>query len=225
MFSLEQVMIVLEMIGVIAFSISGAMVAIKKRMDIFGVIFLGVMTALGGGITRDILLGSLPPAMFTNYRCIVASVVTSLIVFIVAYITREYYFKHADTIETINNVFDAIGLGVFSVMGIQIAQATGYGYNKFLLVCLGMITGVGGGLIRDVIVGRTPVIFAKHIYAVASIIGCIAYLVCMSMRLDEAWVVTVCIVVIFLIRMLSTHFKWNLPKIPIEKLKLDVKDK
>ena len=214
MLEIEQILSILEIVGVIAFSISGAMVAIDKKLDIFGVIFLSIMTALGGGVTRDILIGKLPPQMFSNYRCIVASVITAMLVFIVGYLTREYYKAHVKVIEMINNIFDAIGLGVFSVSGIQIAVNTGFGYNKFLLVFLGMITGVGGGLIRDIIVGRTPVIFTKHIYAIASIVGGIFYLICCGAGMTD-WIATmVSIVLIFVIRMLSTYFKWDLPKIP-----------
>ncbi len=213
-FDMQQVLYVLEILGVIAFSISGAMVAIDKKLDVFGVIFVGIMTSLGGGVTRDILIGKLPPQMFENYRCIAVSVGTSIVVFILGYLTRDYYKKHVRVIETINNVFDAIGLGVFSISGIQIAVNTGFSYNKFLLVFLGMITGVGGGLIRDIIVGRTPVIFSKHIYAVAAILGGIGYLICRSMGIAEGIAAMGGIIAIFVIRMLSTYFKWNLPRIP-----------
>ncbi len=213
---MHQVLSILEMIGVVAFSISGAMVAIDKKLDLFGVIFVSVMTSLGGGVTRDILIGKLPPQMFENYKCIAISVTTSILVFIVVYVTREYYRKNVKTIETINNVFDAIGLGVFSIFGIQIAINTGFGYNKFLLVFLGMITGVGGGLIRDIIVGRTPMIFSKYIYAVAAILGGISYLICQALGTSEGISTMAGILVIFVIRMLSTYYKWNLPKIPLK---------
>lgn len=212
-FDMQHVLDMLEILGVIAFSISGAMVAIDKKLDLFGVIFVGIMTSLGGGVTRDILIGKLPPQMFENYRCIAVSVGTSILVFIVGYLIRDYR-KHVRVIEMINNVFDAIGLGVFSVSGIQIAINTGFSYNKFLLVFLGMITGVGGGLIRDIIVGRTPVIFSKHIYAVAAILGGISYLICRSVGITEGIAAMEGIITIFVIRMLSTYFKWNLPKIP-----------
>lgn len=213
MSELEHILAVLEIAGVVAFSISGAMVAIEKKLDLFGVLFLGVITSLGGGIIRDILLGSLPPVMFGNYRCITVSVLTSGCVFLIAYLTRDYYFKHTQLIESINNTIDAVGLGVFSVSGVRLAMATGFGYNNFLLICIGMITGVGGGLIRDVVVARTPVIFAKHIYAIASIIGCICYLLCMKFGMDERFSTIIGIISIFTIRMLSTIFKWNLPQI------------
>ncbi len=213
---MHQILSILEMIGVVAFSISGAMVAIDNRLDLFGVIFVSVMTSLGGGVTRDILIGKLPPQMFENYTCITISVAISLIVFIVVYVTRAYYKKHVKIIETINNVFDALGLGVFSIFGIQVAINTGFGYNKFLLVFLGMITGVGGGLIRDIIVGRTPVIFSKYIYAVAAILGGIMYLICCFMKISEGISTMAGIFVIFVIRMLSTYYKWNLPKIPLQ---------
>lgn len=210
---LEFVLFWLEIIGVLAFAISGAMVAVEEKLDYFGVVFLGVITALGGGVLRDTLLGNLPPANFNNYRCIIISVIAATAVFIIAYVTREYYFSHAQLISQINNSIDAVGLGVFTVSGIQIARASTFGYNMFLLVFMGMITGVGGGLLRDIIVGRKPLIFSKHIYAVASIGGGAFYLLCIYFKWGESLSIIVSIIFIFVIRMLSARYKWDLPKI------------
>ncbi|SHK17151.1 trimeric intracellular cation channel family protein [Hespellia stercorisuis] len=210
---MEKLFNIMELLGIIAFTISGAMVGIEKKMDLFGVMFLGITTAFGGGIIRDIMLGNLPPAMFESHRNIEIAAGTALLVFIIGYLTREYYSRHLDMIETINNVFDAVGLGIFTTTGIQIAINTGYGYNKFLLVCLGMITGVGGGLLRDIIAARTPVIFAKHIYAVASIVGGMSYLWFLDIDFQQSSAMTLSILVTFIIRILSTVKKWNLPRI------------
>ncbi|MDD3402364.1 MAG: trimeric intracellular cation channel family protein [Hespellia sp.] len=210
---LELVLFWLEIIGVLAFSISGAMAAIEEKLDYFGVIFLGTITALGGGVLRDTLLGNLPPANFNNYHCIIISVVAATAVFLIAYITRDYYFSHMHLIEQINNCIDAVGLGVFTISGIQVAIETKFGYNVFLLVFMGMITGVGGGLLRDIIVGRKPLIFSKHIYALASIAGGVFYLICIYAGVKENLSLIISIVIIFAIRMLSAHFKWNLPRI------------
>lgn len=217
MSEIEGVLYWLEILGVLAFAISGAMVAIEEKLDLFGVIFLGIITALGGGVIRDTLLGNLPPANFYNYHCIVISLVTATVVFIAAYVTRDYYFSHTLLIGKINNCVDAIGLGVFTVSGIQIARQAGFSHNVFLLVFMGMITGAGGGLLRDMIVGRKPLIFSKHIYAVATIVGGIFYLISLKVGAGESVSLVVSIVLIFVIRMLSAHFEWNLPKVQIDE--------
>lgn len=204
---------ILNTIGIIAFSISGAMVAIDEELDLFGVIFLGIITSMGGGITRDILLGQLPPQMFNSPFNIVTSTITSFLVFVIAYITRDYYRKHAIEIDRLNNIFDAAGLGVFTIAGTQIAISSGFENNRILSVCLGVITGVGGGLIRDIIVNRKPIIFARHIYAVASIAGACTYLFALHHAGSDTISTLLGIIVIFIIRMLAATFKWNLPRI------------
>ena len=132
----ELVLFIFEMVGTVAFAISGAMIAIKKRVDIFGVIVLSSMTALGGGIVRDILIGHLPPTMFSDYRYVLAAVVTSVVVFVVAYIFRDLYRRSESTVDAVNNIFDALGLGIFTVMGAKVAIGSGFTVNGILVVCL-----------------------------------------------------------------------------------------
>lgn len=202
----------IEKAGIIAFSISGAMIAVEEAVDLFGVLFLGLITALGGGTLRDTLLGTVPSANFFDYQGIVLSLFTSLIVFIIAYTKRKYYYSHTDQIERLNNVVDSVGLGFFAVCGVQVTLEAGYSANVFLLAFMGMLTGVGGGLLRDVIVKRVPLIFSKHIYAVAAILGSICYIVLISKMNETAAVVFSVLLVVF-IRMLSTQKKLNLPKV------------
>lgn len=158
----ELILFIFELVGTVAFAVSGAMVAIKKKVDIFGVIVLSVMTALGGGIVRDILIGCLPPRMFSDYRYVLAAVVTSVIVFVAAFIFREPYRKSEKTVDAINNIFDALGLGVFTVMGANVAIESGFTVNGILVVCLAVVTGVGGGLIRDVMLMEIPFVLKKE---------------------------------------------------------------
>ena len=152
----EIILLILEIIGTIAFAISGAFVAIKKDLDVFGVIFVGCITAVGGGITRDVLIGATPPAIFSNGYILLTAAVTSLVVFIIAYIARRRFENIREKIERINNIFDAIGLSAFSVMGTEIAFVNGLASNALLSILLGMLTGVGGGMIRDVLTSSTP---------------------------------------------------------------------
>lgn len=215
---MQNILSVLEMMGVIAFSISGAMAAIEENLDIFGVVFLGVITSFGGGIIRDVLLGNLPPLMFQNYHCVMVSVLVAFIVFFFAYLVKDYYSKSICMMERINNLIDAIGLGIFSITGVQIASGAEGKYNWVLLICIGITTGVGGGLVRDIILARTPIIFTKHIYAIASGIGCIVFLMAMKLSVSEPFAIAISITTIFVIRILASIFRWDLPKVSIKKL-------
>ncbi|MEE1246146.1 MAG: trimeric intracellular cation channel family protein [Acutalibacteraceae bacterium] len=209
----EIILFVFEMVGTVAFAISGAMIAIKKRVDIFGVIVLSSMTALGGGIVRDILIGHLPPTMFSDYRYVLAAVVTSVVVFVVAYIFRDLYRRSESTVDAVNNIFDALGLGIFTVMGAKVAIESGFTVNGILVVCLAVITGVGGGIIRDIMLKEIPFVLKKRIYAVASILGGTAYHLMYVNNVNIRIATVVAVLIVFTVRILATMFKLDLPKI------------
>ncbi|MGN0549249.1 MAG: trimeric intracellular cation channel family protein [Acutalibacteraceae bacterium] len=209
----ELVLFVFEMVGTVAFAISGAMIAIKKRVDIFGVIVLSSMTALGGGIVRDILIGHLPPTMFSDYRYVLAAVVTSAVVFVVAYIFRDLYRRSESTVDAVNNIFDALGLGIFTVMGAKVAIESGFTVNGILVVCLAVITGVGGGIIRDIMLKEIPFVLKKRIYAVASILGGTAYHLMYVNNVNIRVATIAAVLIVFTVRILATVFKLDLPKI------------
>lgn len=209
----ELVLFIFEMVGTVAFAISGAMIAIKKRVDIFGVIVLSSMTALGGGIVRDILIGHLPPTMFSDYRYVLAAVVTSVVVFVVAYIFRDLYRRSESTVDAVNNIFDALGLGIFTVMGAKVAIESGFTVNGILVVCLAVITGVGGGIIRDIMLKEIPFVLKKRIYAVASILGGTAYHLMYVNNVNIRIATVVAVLIVFTVRILATVFKLDLPKI------------
>lgn len=209
----ELVLFIFEMVGTVAFAISGAMIAIKKRVDIFGVIVLSSMTALGGGIVRDILIGHLPPTMFSDYRYVLAAVVTSVVVFVVAYIFRDLYRRSESTVDAVNNIFDALGLGIFTVMGAKVAIGSGFTVNGILVVCLAVITGVGGGIIRDIMLKEIPFVLKKRIYAVASILGGTAYHLMYVNNVNIRIATVIAVLIVFTVRILATVFKLDLPKI------------
>lgn len=209
----ELVLFIFEMVGTVAFAISGAMIAIKKRVDIFGVIVLSSMTALGGGIVRDILIGHLPPTMFSDYRYVLAAVVTSVVVFVVAYIFRDLYRRSESTVDAVNNIFDALGLGIFTVMGAKVAIGSGFTVNGILVVCLAVITGVGGGIIRDIMLKEIPFVLKKRIYAVASILGGTAYHLMYVNNVNIRIATVVAVLIVFTVRILATVFKLDLPKV------------
>ena len=211
---MEKLMFVLELIGAAAFAVSGAMAAIKNRADIFGVIFLAVTTALGGGVIRDVLLGQLPPKMFVSYWYLLAAVLASLIVFFDAYIRKEKYFANKDKLSEINNIFDAVGLGVFTVSGMNTAM--GVSDNVILILTLGVITGVGGGMLRDMMTNTMPKVLRKRVYAVASLIGGALYYVLYLIGVNDILSAVIGMVTIFVLRVLATVYKWNLPSVKFD---------
>ncbi len=201
----------IEVIGTIAFASSGAMVAIKKQLDLLGVIVLGVTTAVGGGMLRDIIIGNVPPALFKDPIYVLLAFITVMLLFIIVRLYQKILDgRSIETYEKVMNIFDAIGLGAFTVVGIDTAVLSGYGDYHFLIIFLGVITGVGGGILRDIMAGQTPYVLRKHIYACASIAGAILYawlLNCIDGNI--AMLIGACSVV--LIRLLATHFCWDLP--------------
>lgn len=208
---------IFEMIGTVAFAVSGAMVAIKKKVDVFGVLVLASVTALGGGLTRDVIIGSFPPRMFSDYRYVLAAIIVALIVFVIAYIFRREYFKRERIVDNINNIFDAIGLGIFTVTGAKVAIESGYIKNGILVVCLAVLTGVGGGLIRDVMLGEIPFILKKRIYAIASILGGTTYHLLYMNGVHFRVATVIAVVLVFVIRILATVFKIDLPRVKLDE--------
>ena len=128
----EILFIGLEFIGTVSFAISGAVAALEKRMDVFGVVFLGITTALAGGILRDVIIGKVPPSAFAESRYMVVAGITAALVFLIAFLAKDYYKNNVDAVNAVNNVFDAAGLGVFTITGAKVAIYTGYPENGFL---------------------------------------------------------------------------------------------
>ncbi len=200
-----------DILGVVAFALSGAMTALKYKLDLFGIIVLSVTTALGGGMIRDLLIGRIPPMMFRDSRYVIIAVVTAAVMFLFVRYSGKYYHALEPRIEALANVFDAVGLGAFTVVGMQAGIEVGYGDNGFLLVFLSLLTGIGGGILRDLFVQRMPGVLHKHVYATAVLIGALFYLVLYRLHVTDLIITPVTIVLVFTIRMLATHFRWNLP--------------
>lgn len=211
------ILFLLEIIGTMAFSTSGALVAIKSRFDIFGVIVIGCVTSVGGGITRDILIGNVPPTIFSRWYIIMIAILTAIVVFLIAYRKRKKFKETQGKIEHINNIFDAIGLAAFTVMGTELAFTNGISSNGFLSVTSGVLTGVGGGLLRDIFTETPPYIFTKHIYAVAAIMGATLYYFTRLYVNNTLLPSIISIIFIIIIRILATKYRWDLPKINIEE--------
>lgn len=167
---MDTLIFVLELIGTLAFAASGAMTGVRKNMDIFGVAILGLTTAVGGGVIRDLILGSTPPRTFQDPIYAGLAVATAIAVFIVA--RRGWFEGRHQFYDLAMLVMDSLGLGAFTVTGVGAALEAGQD-GAFLLIFVGVVTGVGGGVLRDVLAGDTPYIFVKHVYACASLLGAI----------------------------------------------------
>lgn len=209
----QLITFIMEIIGTIAFAASGAMVGAERKMDIFGVSVLGVVTAVGGGLIRDIVLGIIPPNMFQHPVYTIVAMVTSCIVFLGLYIHKGFFDGNAHELyNRILLVMDSVGLGIFTVVGVNTGIKAGYMDHTFLLVFLGTITGVGGGLLRDMMAGVPPYIFVRHIYACASIVGAIACVYIYRSLGGVAAMIGASLIVV-LIRYLAAHYHWNLPRL------------
>ncbi len=209
----DLIIYIFEMIGTVAFASSGALVGIRKNMDIFGVNVLGITTAVGGGCIRDIILGITPPKMFQNFSYVGASILISCILFTIFYLNQELLSsRFLETYERVMISLDAIGLGVFTVMGIRTAIEASFENNIFLLIFVGAVTGIGGGMLRDVMAGMSPFVFVKHVYAIASILGAVCYII-LRLYIRDTISLFLGAAVVIIIRLLAAHFRWNLPRI------------
>jgi len=203
------VVTILEMIGTIAFAASGALVGIHKKMDVLGVLILGVVTAVGGGLFRDLVLGATPPGMFLVPRYTLAAALTAGRLFFPG--VRSWIEKNNHLFEKALLYMDSVGLGVFTVVGIEKAVTLGFGDNAFLCIFVGVLTGVGGGLIRDIMADEMPGIFVKKFYATASIAGA---LICVTgwPAAGPAISMAVGAIMACTLNLGANYLNWNLPK-------------
>ena len=204
--------IALEMIGTVAFACSGAMIAIQKKLDLLGILVLGITTAVGGGAIRDLIIGVHPPMMFVKPIYVMVSTISILILFMIIKVNHSSpRFLESTLYENILNLMDAIGLGVFTVVGVNSVINSSMNDMLFLKLFLGVITGVGGGVLRDIMAMETPGILRKHVYACASIAGAVCYIV-LYKQLNSGYAMVISIILVVLIRVLAKHYEWNLPK-------------
>ena len=195
-------LLVLELIGTFVFGLNGALTAMEaQRLDLVGVTVLGTMTALGGGIVRDILIGATPPATFRDWRYLAVALASA----VVAFFGRRFLRRVARSI----NLFDAAGLSLFCVTGTVVAYAHGLG--PFQSAILGTITGVGGGTIRDITIRRVPTVLTSGLYAIPALVGAAITAVALNFHSYNTGVALAAAIVCFIIRLLGLHFNLNAP--------------
>lgn len=201
------------MVGTLAFAVSGAFVGVHGRMDVFGVIVLSLATACGGGLLRDLVVGVHPPLMFTNPMFAVLATATAILTFVVLYrhvrMSRGGLHVYARTFFW----FDTLGLAAFTVDGVNVGIANGYDANVILLVFLGLLTGAGGGTIRDVLARRVPDVLIKDVYATASILGGLVMAVMSKYGCNPRLSMVCGFAAVVLMRLCATKFRWNLPRV------------
>ncbi|MBQ7874944.1 MAG: trimeric intracellular cation channel family protein [Oscillospiraceae bacterium] len=205
----ENLLLIFELMGTVAFAVSGAITGLSKKMDIFGVATLGLVTAVGGGVIRDIILGHTPPATFQKPIYALVAIGVSVVIFIPA--VRKFLLRKQRVYDAAMLLMDSAGLGIFTVVGIQTAYSANHSFNAFLLIFVGMVTGIGGGVIRDILAGNTPYIFVKHFYASASFIGAVVCILLWEIFGSPAAIYGGAAAVIIL-RLLAARFRWSLPK-------------
>jgi len=205
---LHSLYYVLELAGTFAFAISGAVAARERGLDLFGITALAFTVACGGGIIRDLCIGAIPPAGLKNWQYLVVAIVaTALTVGLYSIVKR---------LKRPVLLFDTVGLSLFAVTGAQ--KALAYGNNGEVAILLGITTAVGGGVLRDILLNRVPVILEKEIYASAALIGASIvvvgnHLAWISGELLSIIALTTC----FTLRILALRYHWNLPVVSNDK--------
>ncbi len=217
--TLDVIIYIIEIIGVVSFASSGAITAIRKKNDILGVWLSTSIAIFGGGLLRDLIISNGPPHIFWDLQYLVLlgiSIFISSIWFIIASIkkTASFIEKHRHDFWIYG--LDAIGIAVFCCTGLQVAYSnipeniTTFG-RYFYLISLGVISGVGGGMFRDVFLGNIPMVFTKHFYMTPCILGTTIYALIYK-RCDDILSIVICTVIITTLRVLATIYKWNMPR-------------
>lgn len=201
-FSLPFFIHVLDLIGTIIFAFTGAFKAIENKYDLFGIIVLSSITGFFGGVMRDVLLGKIPPYAFVDPFYIIMTVLTGILTFYIYPL-----LKYKDLFIKL----DAIGLGVFSIIGSSIAFNL-FGLNYIIMALSGIITATGGGIIRDILVNETPLIFVKELYVTSSFIGITIFFILLYIGMDYNISSLIGIGIIILFRFISMKYGWNLPR-------------
>jgi uncharacterized membrane protein YeiH len=213
----EQIIFITELIGVVAFAVSGAMLGIEKKLDLFGVMVFSVTTACGGGVVRDILLGIIPPTMFQKSVYVFVALVSSLLAFFLAGLLGGFWAKRVEIYNIWMNFLDALGLGVFTATSVNTVLQLYPNSGVFMSAFMGAVTGCGGGIIRDMMANQIPLVFRKRIYAIAAILGSAVHYYMRMAGVSQTVSMFCCIGLIVIIRILSAHYRWNLPKAPQAK--------
>jgi uncharacterized membrane protein YeiH len=193
---------IIDVLGTFAFAVSGAFSAMEKKLDPFGILIIAFVTAIGGGTLRDVLVGNTPVNWLSNN--------TTILVIFFSAIATMFFGSYLKQWNKALFLFDALGLGLFTIIGLEIGLK--YGFQASICIALGTITACFGGVLRDVLLNKLPLIFHKEIYALACIAGGITYYFLYYTQINNDWSKIICILLIFFIRIVAVRYKLSLPK-------------
>jgi uncharacterized membrane protein YeiH len=200
----RTVLLTLDLVGIFVFAISGGLVAVRKELDIFGVLVLATVTGLGGGFLRDVLIGAVPPAALADWRYLLVPIAAGLLTF--------WFHPTLGRMERVVNIFDAAGLGLFCVAGAL--KASEHGLGPLPAAILGMLTGVGGGMMRDVLAGRVPVILRRgELYAIPALAGSAVAVTGFELGLAASTIALPAAVFTIAWRLLAVRRGWTAPTV------------
>nr|WP_202977173.1 TRIC cation channel family protein [Nocardioides caeni] len=195
-------MLTLDLIGILVFAVSGGLLAVRNQLDIVGVIVLAMATGLGGGVIRDVIIGSVPPPAIADWRYLLAPVVAGLVVF--------FWHPAVGRFERLVNVFDAFGLGLFCVAGALKAEE--FGLGPVPSAALGLVTGVGGGIIRDLLAGRIPTVLRNgELYAIPALAGAAVAATGVELGVEPVIIAAPAAAVTIVWRLLAMQRGWSAP--------------
>ncbi|MFF1925274.1 trimeric intracellular cation channel family protein [Streptomyces sp. NPDC058221] len=194
----------LDIVGIFVFAISGALLAVRKNFDVFGIAVLAEVTALGGGLFRDMIIGAVPPAAFTDLGYFTTPLLAAVLVF--------FLHPQVERIQVGVNVFDAAGLGLFCVTGT--VKAYDYGLGLTASAALGLATAVGGGVLRDVLANEVPSLLRwdRDLYAVPAIVGAAMTVLCIRFDGLNAFTSGAAVITAFVLRLLALRYNWRAPR-------------
>lgn len=209
---MEVFLIIIQCIGAVSFTISATIYAIHKRADVIGALVFSLLTCFGGGFIRDLAIGNLPPSILSDKVLILTallSVVVCLVCYHLGFIKKVSRFADRHQHSFLIEFTDSLGLASYVISGLEIARETGND-GFVVLVFAGCITGVGGGILRDICSAEIPAVFRKHIYLIPVIIASIFFALTYK-HINEVLCIIITMVIIIVVRMLAFKFKWNLP--------------
>lgn len=202
-YPLQTIVLILDLFGTMAFAVTGAFKAIEHKADIVGIIILATITGVAGGTVRDISLGHFPPHSISDPSYVIITTITGVVIFFVHSKLQRHWNLFLK--------FDAIGLGVFTAIGATLAYQI-FGMNFLAMALAGMVTAVGGGILRDMFVNEIPMVFVKELYASASFLGVVVFYVLLVLQLPIEIVTISSIFVVTILRLVAMKYNWNLPK-------------
>jgi uncharacterized membrane protein YeiH len=191
----------LDMAGTFAFAVSGASAGMKRELDLFGVLLLAFAAAAAGGIARDVLIGAIPPAALSDWRYLLTALVAGAVTF--------WCSSFVDRLKNPVQLFDAVGLSLFAVAGAE--KALAYGLSPMMAALLGMLTGIGGGIVRDMLLAGVPSVLRSELYAVAALVGAIVVVIGDALQIHAAVTALLGAAVCFALRMAAIRYRIRLP--------------